>query len=469
MAEMNHASKNKTGFWIWLCGLIVLLLIGSILIMSALVRHAMQGGPRLSETQRQAVLAIAEFPSLVKRTIEQVTGPFFGSSSLLMQKKDIEKASWVRRFPALTDDGYLLFSGVAPSSSESIIQLIKIADGKVIAEWKPDWAAINDKLTDKKYGAKGSVDAFRAIHPVLLENGDLVFNTGNALVRTGLCESKPKWVADKVFHHSNEMALDGQSIWVPSVSDEYFSHNSWLKEKLRDDSLARVSIDGKVLENHSFSKILVDNGLREFLLGTAGHQFNEDPIHINQISVAPSDSPYWKRGDLLISARHLSSIFLYRPSTGKIIWHQQGPWMNQHSARFIDDHRISIFDNNVFGGAPSTQPFVEPGSINRVFVYDFATKQAAQPYAEQLAAAKPITITEGRAQVLPDGGLFVEETNFGRHLRFTKDGLLWSRVNDFNSDKVGIVSWSRYLTADEVRKPLEVILRKCSENGCCQK
>lgn len=266
------------------------------------------------------------------------------------------------------------------------------------------------------------------------------------------------------------MALDGLSIWVPSVFDGYFQNNSWLNEKLRDDSLAHISLDGKILGNYSFSKILVDNGLREFLLGRAGAKFNEDPIHINQISVALEDSKYWKRGDLLISARHLSSIFLYRPATGKIIWHQQGPWMNQHSARFVDDHRISVFDNNVFGGAPPTQPFVETDSTNRVFVYDFKTQQATQPYAEQLAAARPITMTQGRAQVLPDGGLFVEETNVGRHLRFTKDGLLWSRVNDYDNERIGAVVWSRYLTESDVKASLAAILRRCGASaGCCQK
>jgi hypothetical protein len=182
-----------------------------------------------------------------------------------------------------------------------------------------------------------------------------------------------------------------------------------------------------------------------------------DPIHLNEIRAAPSDTAYWKKGDLLLSARHLSTVFLYRPSTGKIVWHRMGPWLNQHSADFVDDHRISVFDNNVFGGAPSHQPFLEAGQNNRVFVYDFAKDELSQPYQELLAKAKPVTLSEGRARVLPDGGLFVEESNFGRILRFMPDRLLWSFVNDYDKDRIGILSWSRYLTAEEAAVPLKAL------------
>ena len=97
-----------------------------------------------------------------------------------------------------------------------------------------------------------------------------------------------------------------------------------------------------------------------------------------------------------------------------------------------------------------------------MMVYDFDTKEVTQPFATLLAEARPRTITEGRARLLPDGGLFLEETNNGRQLRFTKDHLLWSRVNDYDDKHIGLVSWSRYLTAEEARVPLQALAkRKC--------
>ena len=244
------------------------------------------------------------------------------------------------------------------------------------------------------------------------------------------CGTSATWVLDALMHHSVEKALD-DGVWAPSVSDEAFSDNPWLRAHLRPDALAHVSLDGRLLERRSFADVLEANGLRPLLLGTSGLRMNEDPLHLNEIAVARGDGRAWQRGDLLVSARHLSTVFLYRPSTNRIIWHRQGPWLNQHAAQFVDDHRISVFDNHVFGGAPDEAPFVRQGETNRVLVYDFDTDTVNEPFAALLAEARPMTLTEGRARLLPDGGLFVEDTTNGRLLRFTADRLLWSRVNDF--------------------------------------
>jgi hypothetical protein len=201
-------------------------------------------------------------------------------------------------------------------------------------------------------------------------------------------------------------------------------------------------------------------------MGTTGALLNDDPIHMNQIKVTRSDSAYWKRGDLLISARSLSTVFLYRPSTGKVLWHQTGPWMNQHSVDFVDNHRISVFSNNIVSGPPNKEhSFLNSNDINRVYVFDFDNNEASQPYEKLLAIARPITLTEGRAQFLPDGGLFIEETNYGRQLRFTKDALVWSRVNDYDERRIGMVTWSRYLAYKEVRMPLKALANKSCKNA----
>lgn len=346
--------------------------------------------------------------------------------------------------------------------------LIRLSDGKVMASWHPNWKEINNFISDKKFAPKGNNNTLRAMHPLLLDNGDLIFNTTNALVRLSLCGSETMWVIDKIFHHSVEFALDKNSVWVPSVSNSYFAANKWLNHNLRDDSVARVSFDGNILENISLSQVLIENGLRELLLGTADDKFKSDPIHLNQVSVATTSGKYWKRGDLLLSLRHLSLILIYRPSMGKVIWHKLGPWMNQHSARFVGNHKISVFDNNVIGGYQPNHEFVADGDTNRVIVYDFNKNRYEEPFAELLSRAKPVTHAEGVAQILPDGGLFLEETLYGRHLRFSKSEIIWSRINDFDKDTIGMVSWSRYLTENEARIPLKSIQTRCVSTKCCQ-
>jgi hypothetical protein len=461
----NRSQCLNYQFWLWLGTFFVTLLVFVIISTAWLVRHALLSGPRLTENQSNAVLSIAEFPGLAKLAIQQVVMKIDGNPTpLLMDRKEVEKPSWVRRFPAIEDKGYLLFSGVDYKERQSVVKLIRIADGAELAIWKPNFLNINNQITDKKSISKGSWMNLRAVHPLLLDDGDIIFNTGNSLVRQSVISSNPLWVLNQVMHHSNELDVIGGTMWVPSVSLDGFTKNPYLQNHIRDDALAHVSIEGRLLERRSFSRILLDNGLGSLLMGTSGLSTNNDPIHMNQIKVAQTDSRYWKRGDLLISARNLSTLFLYRPSTNKILWHQIGPWMNQHSVDFVDSHRISVFSNNVVSGVPNkAKSFLTPNDINRVYVFDFDNNQSSQPYEKLLAVARPITLTEGRAQILSDGGLFVEETNYGRLLRFTKTGLLWSKVNDYDDKRVGALSWSRYLTANQVSGPLKAIAAKQSQ------
>ena len=420
------------------------------------VRHAMLNGSRLSSQQRSAVLALAQSPKVLRDTVYSFF--FHQPVQLLINRTKAEKPSWVHHFPAPEDPGYLLFSGLDPIVKHGVISLIRISDGKEIARWDPHWSEILKHVSSNKWRENSTENGVLPVHPLLLSDGAIIFNTSiNAMVRINACENKPAWVLDnEILHHSNEISFDG-TIWSPGIAQDGFPTNPWLTEHLRDDALVHLTTDGKLIEKRSFSKILFSNGLGVMLLGRSGNLFNDDPIHMNQISIAFKDSAYWKRGDLLISARHLSTIFLYRPSTNKIIWYQQGPWMNQHSVRFVDDHRISIFDNHVYGGAQWSNPFLSPSDINRVFIYDFANKQSTQPFKAVLKEARPITLTDGQAQILPDGGLFIEETNFGRHLRFSADHLLWSRINDYNEKYIGMVGWSRYLTTNDVKMPLAAI------------
>lgn len=459
----ENNQKKRWPFWLWLVSVFTAVFILVVIFTAWSVRHAMTGGSLFSSTQSRAVVAVAEFPGLVVATVNEIKSQAgVDPLPLLMDKKETEKSYWKRSFPAPDDSGYLLFSGSDPVSKHSVVQLIRVSDGFKVASWDPDWSAIFEKITSKKYGPVGNSKAMQAVHPLLLSDGDIVFNMmGSGMVRLNSCSSKPVWVIDEVLHHSNELA-SSKTIWTSSVSYDGFPDNASLRNHIRDDALALVSTDGRLLEKRSFAHILRDNDLQAML---SGGPSDGDVIHLNQISVAPRDSMHWLQGDLLISAARISTVFLYRPSTGKIIWHQTGPWVSQHSVDFVDDHRISVFDNNVIYGEAKGRAHFSPDDINRVILYDFDTKTWSQPFKALLEESRPDTLTEGRGRVLPDGGLFIEETNYGRHMRFTKDHLLWSRVNDYDDQRIGAVSWSRYLTAEEVRVPLQLLSsRKCSEN-----
>ena len=99
--------------------------------------------------------------------------------------------------------------------------------------------------------------------------------------------------------------------------------------------LIKVSKDGKTLFSKSIIEILIENNL-DHLFG----DLSDDPIHLNDVQPTLLNTDYWNKDDLFLSIRDLSLILLYRPSTNKIIWYQQYPWVFQHDVDIINERKL---------------------------------------------------------------------------------------------------------------------------------
>jgi hypothetical protein len=225
-----------------------------------------------------------------------------------------------------------------------------------------------------------------------------------------------------------------------------------------DDGIVLISPNGEVLFKKSVVQILDDNGLGYLIYGKGAA--NEDPIHLNDIEPALVDGRYWKQGDVFLSLRNQSMILLYRPSTNQVIWHKQGPWIHQHDVDILNDHQISVFNNNAITKNKSD---VTVRGVNNVMVYDFETTKASSPWQTGFEKLDLRTKTEGRGDIV-DKEMFVEETNYGRLIQFLPDGSIsWQFVNRADDKKVYLVNWSRLISrelGDEVR--YAVSKRSCS-------
>lgn len=470
MTQNDKPTRRTAGLWI--SGICMVLLITSLAVVGSAwaVRRAMlsttEADPVMTDDVKARIMAVAAFPSTARDTVRVLLGGL--NNPFLSPRSEKDKPSWSRRFPAPGDPGYILFSGLYRGESSPGVKLIRIADGKVLASWMPDWQSVYSRLTNKKFQDLIDPSNIEATNPALLDDGDVIFPTASGLIRQSACTREAVWVLDEIAHHSTDLDPDGVSIWVPSVSKNAFEGHRLLHASVRDDSIARFSLDGKLIERRSTAGILSDNDMSYLLFnGNSTNDFNRDPIHMNQIRVARMDSRFWQKGDLLISLRNPNTILLYRPSTNKVIWHQAGPWIHQHSVDFVNDHQISVFNNNSVLKSPDADAFLTPQSINGVMVYDFETNQVTEPFKQLLEEARPMSIVAGRARLLPDGGLFLEETANGRMLRFSHDRLVWSFVNDHDDKYIGALSdGSSYLTADEARKPLEALTaRRCGASS----
>ena len=114
--------------------------------------------------------------------------------------------------------------------------------------------------------------------------------------------------------------------------------------KFKDSDLIDLSPSGDVLSRISLSDMLVRNGYRHLLY--RAERYDHDPLHIDDVQPVLRDGPFWRRGDLFVSLRINSVIFLYQPATDEVVWLESGPWLHQHDVDIVSEHEISVFSNN---------------------------------------------------------------------------------------------------------------------------
>lgn len=430
---------------VWILYLVLVLSFPSLIVFGSMVRREVLGGdynPIVTPISKVA-LFLAEIPSNLKRMMTD-EHPF------LVEDRFPNLSGFVGE--PLQERSFLLLSRYDGDIEESVVELVDLQSFDVLHTWNTDINSFFEKVNKVKGGKwehlmrDNNDNMMRLLHPILIEDGSLLFQNSSPLIKIDK-NSELEWMkSDEVYHHSNEEDIDG-NVWVcvryypykideKYVGDEYGNYD--------DDGIRKISSDGEILFDKSVSKIFIENDM-EYLLFSMG-TWETDPIHLNDIQPVEKDTKYWKKGDVFLSLRHQSMVLLYRPETNEIIWKGTGKFYHQHDVDILDDSRISIFDNNskdTFSGD------VTDGN-NHVVIYDFETEKYSYHLEKSLEKEDVRTITEGRSQILPNGDLFIEETNYGRLLYFNSDGSLqWTHVNRGNNGKVYYISWSRILYEDE--------------------
>ncbi|HEX8420892.1 MAG TPA: arylsulfotransferase family protein [Sphingomonas sp.] len=358
------------------------------------------------------------------------------------------------------DPGFLLVNRYAPEDRRFVVELVRLADGKTLHRYAPpiDTLIGRGDVDSPLFDAHlHSGQRYRMQHPLLMPDGGLVFHgTETPLVRVDAC-GRVLWKVRGIFHHSIDPDARGD-IWVGFTADR--TRYPRTTDQFREDGIARVSPDGRLLYAKSLIAILAENHLSGLW---AARPYTDDPFHLNDIQPVLADGPYWKRGDVLLSLRHLSLVMLYRPSTGKVLWRRQHAWFNQHDVDIVGPQTISIFDNHVRTGRPGIFPDWVEGH-NQVVYADLGTGAIKTPYNDALRKRDVRTIYEGRGTPLPNGDLFVEESNYGRLLRLAPDGTIrWRYISADGQGRRYTMAWSRYLDPSRFSSAIgNAIAARCS-------
>jgi hypothetical protein len=346
-----------------------------------------------------------------------------------------------RRDAEFRDTGYLLLSRFSQRRSQVIVELMRLSDGSTLHTWIPP---LDEILARGKAGSfDDPKDTYRTQHPLLLADGSLVFSSGEGpLVRIDK-HSKLVWLLPEHFHHSIEMDHQGNLV-VPIWNKPSLTGFEWM----RDDGFAVVSAGGEVIKRHSVGSILMRNGYTGLYLGV--DEVSSDRIHLNDAQPIRRDAGMARIGDVALSSRTLSTVFLYRPSADKVVWLKTGPWLCQHDVNLVETNTYSIFGNDVYcrGGMFGDELF---GDSSQVYLFDPTTQQVRMPYAEVLKLLKVRSVTSGRSSVLPNGDVFVEESEANRLLRVSPHTVRWEYVNGESPQWSGALHWCRYLESDEIK------------------
>lgn len=422
---------------VWVVVLLFLVGLPGVIAFGFFVLDGATGGKKFGNTALAAV-QIAKIPE----TIKDVVKPNDRLQIWNSERFDGRPTGW--RTPLATMpriDGYLLLSRYDGTIRRHKVELVSMRDWKVKYTWSPvakklfEGASVTSEFSD--FGTLNT-EMFREISPLLLANGDVIAKDHySPLFRIDAC-GRRKWMNDdKVFHHSTERDATG-NLWVPSLIDPQSVDG--VPHDFAEDQIVQLNTDGKVIFSRSVTQLMLDSGF-DYLLFTNG-SYVSDPTHLNDIEPVLADGPYWKRGDVFLSLRNISTIMLYRPSTDKIVWLKQGPWVAQHDVDILDDHRISVYDNHAEDRGYG--PFFK--SSSRIAIYDFRADSVSELFPDLMKSENVRTQDGGLFAVLPGGYALIEDVTEARLLVAAPDGRLAAEfTNRAANGKIYQLGWSRYI------------------------
>lgn len=309
----------------------------------------------------------------------------------------------------LENDVVVLVS-YAPTPKKRTIALKNLRTGEELHRWSVDRLANANN---------------RIVHSMMLADSSLVYSLQgySGLIRIDK-HSKRLWKQGEMgHHHSLNLGVDS-TLWATAYKKTdkgflYYRGIFSLGERsfpFIDNTICQLDLDGNILYEKSVLDILVENHLEHVLLKSNSPA---DPLHINDCQPVLEDGPYWRKGDVFISARTGSWIMHFRPATGKVVRLIEGPFESQHDVDLETDSTLVFFNNNSMtlrGERPDDWPMggevVALEKFHSTLVrYDYGNETFETIEKEAFKANDIFTYTEGLADTLRGGGYLIEQQN----------------------------------------------------------
>ena len=283
----------------------VVLFLSFIVMMGfgAVVKYHYDGGKKFQFLQKPVML-IASVPINIRFMIKYKT---INLDKLRPEPKHNGKQRF-KKFIKEKRSALLILPRYDVSLGRAVVDIIDLNNFEVIHTYKHDIKEMNNLVTNTKEFPRLKIDnsptRFHYQHPLLLKDGSLISFYGPAY-RIDFC-SNLLWVNDEERFHHSQMFDHEENIWIGGTNNPTSKYiKKYSIENFLDDSIIKININGKILFNKSVTQILIENNIfaNNFAL-TSSLSNQLDPIHLNDIEPAFTNTLYWKKEDVFLSLRH---------------------------------------------------------------------------------------------------------------------------------------------------------------------
>jgi len=463
---------KKKNLIIVFIALILLLII--LTFYGGILRHHYFGGDKFKSLRLMSVF-IAEIPSNIFKIYDSFSNKNFTNQNIYVENDlHIGKNGFIK-YKDHKFNGILLLARYDGNIKKSVVEIVDLNKQKILHKYQPDFQKIldNTKIDQEKFiflKRDRSKNIFPMKNPLFDEDGGLIFHGSyTPLIKINFC-SEIEWIEDtNVFHHSINKSLDGNywvssEIYPNSIDSEYIgtsrlenTKDDRFKNKFIDDAITKVSSKGEIIFQKSLAQLFIENNLGYLIFGQ--QNFNLDPFHLNDIEEVKINSEYFRKGDLFLSARNLSTIIQYRPETDKIIRLINGEFHMQHDIDFIDNKTISIFDNNRINNLSGSKVM----GNNKIKYFDFENNFFYERYSKILSDQNVKTKGQGLIEIIDEDTILIEEHEQNRIIIANENDVILEYYNMAEDGKRYNLYWSRYLND---QKEINFIYEKLKNKKC---
>ena len=450
--------SKKTIIIFFLFSVFVLILLS---VSGAILKHHYSQDKKVEKylILRKLIVPLAELPYSLKSK-KFFKDKYEVGTSLKHIKKDRFK-----RYQKQELETLLIMSRYDGRLKKSLVEIIDTKNFEVIHSYNFnsekiinsfDFSRIINKGKKKEYLLKSKILGIR--NPLINSDGSLIGHLNySPIFKLDIC-SNLIWVNERQLYRHKITKDSNDEIWVGGLM---YPYSNYIRENkaisfglFDDDAVSKISQNGELLYSKSVSEILIENKkLPQNFLN------KKNPIYLTDVEPAKTDSLYWKKGDLFISAKNLSAIIHFRPSNNKIINFITGPFFMQHDVNIVSNSEISIFNNN--------NTLDKSSKFSEVIIYNFEKKSFSKKFDNELRQNNFKTPTSGISRILKDGSLFVEEQVHGRLIFFNNKGEKeWEYLNKSDDGKIYRTNWTRLI---EDKFLINELYKKIQNKNCKNK